>query len=132
MMQAPNSVPAELTGGDANWVYTGTAIVDESPSALLENRVSFEGDFVKQGQTWKGAKVERIAPDSITLVGASGREYVLRLVEPELESLQSGNGGLRPVNPTLSGPIGGNVQVQPESAGRGPGRGRQSENGNAN
>lgn len=124
---AANSVPAELAEGDANWVYTGTAIVDEAPTALLENRVSFEGEFVKQGQKWKHATIARIAPGSLTLSSPNGKQYVLRLVDPFVEEQPQGI-GLRPVNPALSGPI----AIQPQAAGRRADRGQNPETRNAN
>jgi hypothetical protein len=132
---APNSVPSELAGGDPNWVYTGTAIVDEAPTALLENPVTMEMEFVKQGQQWIKAEVKRILPSSIVLANSNGREYVVRLADPGAVSGDAGvvNGaGFRPLNPGLSGPIGGGIAVQPEGANRSASRTENTETRNAN
>jgi len=113
---APNGVPAELTGGDPNWFYTGTAIIDESPTALIENPVTGEAEFLKQGMTWKRAHVARILPTSLVLGAPNGREHVLKLVEPGVEvTTVGGPNGFRPVNPPLSGPINGAIAVQPSA-----------------
>ncbi len=113
MALAPNGVPAELTGGDPNWFYTGTAIIDDSPTALIENPVTGEAEFLKQGATWKHAHVVRILPNSLVLGAPNGREHVLKLVEPGAEIITENGSGFRPVNPQLSGPIGGAIAVQP-------------------
>lgn len=114
-VMAPDAVPADLAGGDPNWFYTGTAIVDGVPTALMENRATLEGEFVKHGQAWKRAKVAQIGPDALVLTGATGRQYTLRLAMPSYDEVTgSPIDGLRPLQP-LSGPIGGNVAIQPEA-----------------
>jgi len=45
---APNAVPSILTGGDPNWIYTGTAEIDGIPTGLIENKDSGEAEFLKQ------------------------------------------------------------------------------------
>jgi hypothetical protein len=112
----PDSVPPELAGGDPNWVYTGTAIVDGVPTALLENRVTLEGEFVKQGQVWNRAKVHQILPEVLVLAGPTGRLWTLKLVEPLGDFEDNGAGELAPVVPQLRGPIGGEVTIRPERA----------------
>ena len=111
----PDAVPSELAGGDPNWVYTGTAILDGVPAALLENKVTFEGEFVRQGQTWNRAKIHQITPETLTLAGASGRHWTLRLIDEEYDLENWTEEGMRPVSPQLNGPIGRGVTVRPES-----------------
>ncbi len=130
----PNSIPAELSGGDPNWEYTGTAILDGVPTALLENKVSVEAEFVTQGQDWKAARVARIAPEEIVLVARSGKSFTMRLTHPALEAEPGvlSNNGLQPVTPTLSGPIGADVTVRPESSRRSQRQGQNQETRDAN
>lgn len=115
---APDAVPAELAGGDPNWVYTGTAEIDGKPTALLENRVTAESDFVNQGQKWKRCEVAQILPQGIVLAGPSGRKVKLVLSSGD-SVIGTGSerfaSGFRPVNPALSGPIGNGIRVRPDS-----------------
>jgi hypothetical protein len=120
---APDAVPAELAGGDPNWVYTGTAEIDGKPTALLENRVTAESDFVNQGQKWKRSEVTQILPQSLILAGPSGRKIKLTLSNGEAV-IGTGPGadrlasGFRPVNPALSGPIGNGITIRPDRNGQ--------------
>lgn len=124
---APDSVPAELAGGDPNWVYTGTAEVDGKPTALIDNRVTGESEFVNQGQKWKRATVAQILPQGLLLAGPSGKKVKLTLSNGDSTILPGASryaNGFQPVNPgTLRGPIGGNgISVRPDrSAARGSG-----------
>jgi len=122
---SPDAVPAELAGGDPNWVYTGTAEIDGKPTALLENRVTAESDFVNQGQSWKRSQVAQILPQGLVLAGPSGRKVKLTLNTGEAtvgSGAGSGDGrlvnGFRPVNPALSGPIGNGITVRPDRNGQ--------------
>ncbi len=65
-------LPTELTSGEPNWVYTGSAETDGSQVALIENRTSGEAVFLKRGQRWKSSYVVKIEPDSIVLKGPYG------------------------------------------------------------
>ena len=124
---APDSVPAELAGGDPNWVYTGTAELDGKPTALVENRVTGESEFVNQGQKWKRASISQILPQGLILAGPSGKKVKLTLSNGDSTILPGSSryaNGFQPVNPGgLRGPIGGNgISVRPDrSAARGNG-----------
>ncbi len=118
---APDAVPAELAGGDPNWVYTGTAEIDGKPTALLENRVTAESDFVNQGQKWKRCEISQILPQGLVLAGPSGRKVKLALNNGEA-TIGSGPdrlaSGFRPLNPALSGPIGNGITIRPDRNGQ--------------
>lgn len=124
---APDSVPSELAGGDPNWIYTGTAEVDGKPTALIENRVTGESEFINQGQKWKRATVSQILPQGLILAGPSGKKVKLTLSNGDSTILPGSAryaNGFQPVNPGgLRGPIGGNgISVRPDrSAARGNG-----------
>lgn len=104
-----NAVPSEFAGGESGWVYTGTAIIDDVPTALLENPGSGEGVFLKQGERWKQCRVQRIGPDTVTLTGANGGVRTLQLYfEPAVQDLPPGQpGGNQPMQPPMLGPMGG-------------------------
>ncbi len=110
MAALPNQVPPAFTGGDAGWYYTGTAVVDQVPTALVENTGTGEGLYLKQGDQWKNCKVERITPTTLTLSqGDTVRTLLLLADSPS----PSSEGGSAPLNP-LSGQIG--VQRRPSPA----------------
>lgn len=111
-----NAIPAEMTGGEANWVYTGTAETDGVRVALIENRTTGDAVFLKRGERWKSAYVISISEYSVILRGPSGTR-TLGLVDETLQRTgsavaQAGPQGFNPAQPTLPrnlrGPIGGN------------------------
>lgn len=132
---APDAVPAEMAGGDPNWFYTGNAELDGKPTALLDNRVTMESEFVSQGQKWKRCTIVKIDPQDLILAGPSGRKVKLTLNTGEM-TVYPGSprmaSGFQPVNPALRGPIGGNgISIRPDRNGlRGANLG--TETGNAN
>jgi len=67
-----NGLPTDFTGGVAGWIYTGSAEIDGVAMALLENRSTGEGVFLKAGERWKSAAVVSIYPDSVVMRGPSG------------------------------------------------------------
>lgn len=104
-----NAIPTEMTGGDSGWVYTGTAEIDGVQSALIENRQTGEGVFLKRGERWRTCVVTRILPDGVVLKGPAG-DKVVALVSDDVRS--SGAASLAPmrvdVPQNLRGAIGGN------------------------
>ena len=115
---APDAVPAELAGGDPNWFYTGNAELDGKPTALLDNRVTMESEFVAQGQKWKRCTIVQILPQALVLAGPSGRKVKLTLSSGEATIVPGSNSryasGYQPVNPSLRGPIGNGLGVRPD------------------
>ncbi len=113
---APNEFPTSLTNGEAGWFYTGTVIVDEVPSALIENEKTGEGMYLKVGEKFKSTMITEIAPSYIVVSTSSGRPIRMNLLEdtPEFDETPFPNVSVEPVRPvTPSGPIGSG---QPTSA----------------
>lgn len=117
----PNQVPPSFASGEAGWFFTGAAVIDQVPTALIENTQTGQGLYVKQGDLWKNCRVERITPTSLTLAaGDSVRTLMLLADVPQPEP---SGGSTRPLNP-LTGPVGvqsrpnplpGNVPAQPNN-----------------
>lgn len=70
---AANKLPSSFAGGDGNWVFTGTVEMDGVRQALLENRNSGDGVFLRSGQRWKNCIVKRVNQDSVVIEGPSGQ-----------------------------------------------------------
>ena len=85
-----NAIPTDMTGGESNWVYTGTATTDGVAVALIENRTTGDAVFLKRGERWKSAYVLRISEYSVIMSGPSGT-HTLGLVD---ENLKTGSSSL--------------------------------------
>ncbi len=113
-------IPASLTGGDPNWMYKGMAEIDSVPMALVENQKSGEGVFLRHGEVWNGSRVVAITPESLTLAGPDGLQRTIDVAsqEPPAPPTVASGGAteVRPVtlDPTLRGPIGPGLSLQPE------------------
>ncbi len=83
-----NAIPVDMTGGEANWVYTGTADTDGVRVALIENRSTGDAVFLKRGERWKSAIVLSISEYSVILKGPGGTR-TLGLVDEELKTTGS-------------------------------------------
>lgn len=79
-----NAIPTDMTGGESNWVYTGTASTDGVPVALIENRTTGDAVFLKKGERWKSAYILRISEYSVIMSGPSGTR-TLGLVDENLK-----------------------------------------------
>jgi hypothetical protein len=107
-----NAIPIDMTGGEPNWIYTGSAETDGVPTALIENRTSGDAVFLKRGERWKSSFVERITPYSVVLRGPNGTK-TLGLVDEDTSSktIARASSGFSPapvdVPSDLRGPIGG-------------------------
>lgn len=104
----PNQVPASFASGEAGWFFTGAAIIDQVPTALLENTQTGQGLYVKQGDLWKNCRIERITPTSLTL--GNGDNVKTLMLLSDIPQSDSGGSSSRPLNP-ISGQIG--VQARP-------------------
>lgn len=107
---AANVIPSTFAGGETGWVYTGNAELEGVATALLENRVTNEGVFVKRGEKWKGAIVTAIYSDSIVLRGEEGETMTFSLVNEQSTASPVASANLSPmrmnVPGNMSGPIG--------------------------
>ncbi len=125
-------IQSTLAGGEANWAYTGIAIVSGEKLALLENTSLKQSGFIKEGDTWKASKVMTITRDTITLKGKDGSVQTVMRYNPFLlpkaaastdapANPAGGNAGFQPVNPGagMRGPIGQDIGIRPAPGGRG-------------
>lgn len=109
-----NSLPPAFAGGEANWVYTGTAEVDGVLQALVENKSSGDSVFLKVGDEWKGIYVEQITDDTLILSSATtGTDYTLTLPVEDTGGTPSNSINPNNSNQPLNGPI-GPLTIQPD------------------
>ncbi len=108
---APNEIPASYTGGEPGWKYTGTMIVNDVPSALLENEMSGDVLYLMVGDKVKRAVIAQIAPTYIVVRGAGGQSLKLDLLRdlPD-EGVDNGNFGFEPVRPEVPGALRGPIR----------------------
>jgi len=111
---APNAIPLDFAGGEPNWIFTGVAIIDGAPVALLENSSTQEGVFVKHGDRWKSSRVAMITPDSVVLAGPSGTTRTAKIVDTFDDLVTS---TIRPLdlNAAVESAIGGELMITPEA-----------------
>ncbi|CAN5391243.1 hypothetical protein BH11ARM1_BH11ARM1_12070 [soil metagenome] len=124
---AVGSPSGEFTGGEAGWIYTGSATVNGTAQGLLENRVTGDSEFVTTGQHWKTSTIASISGDALVLNGPSGDIFRMVIGDPTEPKPNSGvnaaNGAPVTVPPGMVGPIGANdLNIQP----------MQNDNGNNN
>lgn len=124
--EAPLKIPALLAEGDPNWAFTGIAEVDGQRLALLENSASHQSGFVKEGDPWKGAKIRRITPDSLTMEDQDGNAQVVPRYDPNQPEKPKAtpSGGFQPLQfgDSLRGAILPDVRLEPDQASKGPAR----------
>jgi hypothetical protein len=115
-----NILPGDFTGGDGNWIYTGTVETDGVMMALIENRATGDAVFLKRGERWRSCYVVDITQENIVMRGPSG-EKALGLVDaPASIARTSGSGrASSPVAPmnvdvprNFRGPIGNGNTLQ--------------------
>lgn len=107
---APNEFPASYTGGETGWFYTGTVVVDDVPSALVENERTGEGQFLLVGERLKRAVIAQITPTYIVVRNSAGQSVRLDLLrDPAEPGEQYEDMGVEPVRPDgpgfMTGPI---------------------------
>ena len=142
-------LPGDLTGGEANWVYTGYASLNGVRQGLLENSSSGESVFLVVWQRWRALTVQTIGAEEMIVTGPTGTAVTIPIGDTATEQtptpgVVAPNGGTAPLNPAgaLAGPIGGvpggpnpvDLRVEPDAsqtqnAQRGPG-GRRRRRGN--
>ncbi|HXH61284.1 MAG TPA: hypothetical protein VNI20_07985 [Fimbriimonadaceae bacterium] len=112
---APNEFPSAYTGGERGWLYTGTVIVDDVPSASVENQTTGEGYFLKVGEHVKGATISQIAPTYIVIAGINGQSLRLDLLreKPSPGDVAYTATTVAPVKPNVTGPLTGPIGTAP-------------------
>lgn len=125
--RSPNEFPLSLTGGTTPWYFTGTAIVNQVPRALVENTSTGEAIFVGVGDTVGLARIVQVGPSFLVASGKSGPGVRLDLLADVAPDEPDGPapipGSFAPVTPTLNGPIVGS---------RNPGSGNSSPSSTGN
>lgn len=124
---SPNAIPLEFSGGKEQWLYTGTAVIDGVPNALVENSSTGEGEFIKVGQNWKASTVRKITPTSLVLTSQSGRVQTMDLMRDlEIDDKALMNAQVQPVSP--QGNRGGQGQFPGQNQGQNQGLNNQGQN----
>ncbi len=111
---APNAIPLDFAAGEPNWIFTGIAIIDGAPVALLENSSTQEGSFVKHGDRWKSSTIARITPETVVLAGPGGLTRTVRILDTfETYSATS----IRPLdlNAAVERSFGDELMISPEA-----------------
>ena len=112
-LAAAGNIPADFAGGDPNWACTGSAELDGVRQALIENKATNDGVFLKQGDHWKNCVVSQVLEDSVVLVGPGGVAKTIQVKQDTATgSDETDLSGNIPVQPSLSGPIGNNGMGQ--------------------
>jgi uncharacterized membrane protein YgcG len=124
----PGGLATSLTGGEANWFYTGSIEVDGRAQALLENTSTGESVYLARGEKFKNvATLQDIQPDKVVFLGPEGKVEA-KLNDPTELKRGPGvlaNGGVAPMNPGgFTGQIGG--QLPGLNAGIDPNTGQPS------
>ena len=113
-------LPATLTDGESDWAYTGMVEVDGRRLALLENPSTHQGGYVREGETWKKARIVRITMPSIVLAGPDGEETTIFRFNPNKtpKPKPPPESGFRPMDlgNALKGPIGVELRKEPGPA----------------
>lgn len=119
-------IPTDMTKGEANWAFTGTASINNSQMALFENSKTLQGDYVKVGQKWKSCMIQSISGDSVVLRSNAGNVKTVQMTA-DLQAIAAQTklnstppSLVPPVNPgtpPLTGQIGGGLAQGPEVAG---------------
>jgi hypothetical protein len=108
---SPNAIPPLFAGGDPNWIYTGNMEVDGVPNALLENRQTGEGVFLRPRERWRKMVLREVGKDFIVLDGPNGYvktvtildESATQTVAPAQVVVGTVGGTLPPAGPTPNG-----------------------------
>jgi hypothetical protein len=72
-VKAPVVVPASPF---ADWAYTGTVTMGDQTYALLENSKTKEGEYIKTGDSFRGAQASSVNDQMVTLI-ADGKPVTL-------------------------------------------------------
>ncbi len=111
-----NGIPVAFTGGEPNWIFTGSATVDGTPRGLLENTSTGEGVFLVSGERWKTSRVLTITKDEIVMQGPEGDARTIKM-ETEDAAAEPKMASVTPLPLPLPGQLG----AQPVAQGGNPG-----------
>jgi len=135
---APNALPLSITGGEAGWMYTGTAEVDGKIQAVIENPGTGQGDFLSVGQNWKKGRVVSVT-DSLLVFASEDGQHVTVKMQEKLSTGSMVAGGFSPVRVNSGGAGGGRLRgnigpltIQPDGVQQPAGTQTIEGEGNAN
>lgn len=113
---SPDVIPAGFAGGESGWTFTGIVDTNGETEALLENKANGGSVFLTVGETWKDLTVQAIGGSTLSISGPDGKVRVIRLSEGDsvLPNVSIARGS-EPMNPTLSGPINGRLEITPSN-----------------
>jgi hypothetical protein len=101
-------------------MYTGTTIVDDVPSALLENQLSGDILYLLVGENVKRAVISQIASTYIVVKGAGGQSMRLDLLIDRPEEGEEYSGmGFQPARPEVPGALSGPIRANSDVGSRG-------------
>lgn len=112
---ADGSIPPSFTGGEAGWTYSGSAALNGSVRALIENTSTGESVLVRPGDRWKSSTLGPISSTAITLVGADGEATTVAIANPDAGDLSPSGGTPARGTTGISGPI-GDISIRPVAA----------------
>jgi hypothetical protein len=119
----PKPKPVKVEVPDINpfedWAYTGTMRQGDEITALIENTKTKEGQFLKQGDTFMGAKAVSITAQMVTLT-AGGKPRML--AKSDTTNVTQLSKDAVPNTPQQQGPPPGPPGMPPGMPGMGPGR----------
>ncbi|MCB0826373.1 MAG: hypothetical protein KDC26_09305 [Armatimonadetes bacterium] len=111
-----NQIPAILVDGETTWFYTGTAVINQVPMALFENRATGQGEYYKVGQKFRNVTVGKITPTTVDISG-EGLSKTLKLLD--FNPINDGPSGNEPFNPMVGSLPAPNAQANANRGGRG-------------
>lgn len=105
-----------------DWVYSGTVAIGDDVYAVLENKTTKQGRYLKQGENLEGATIEGIAQDqlSVTLNGAPRTLAKSTAFGATPLSAAGGGGGAAPAPGGSPGQPGGSPPGMPMPPGARP------------
>jgi hypothetical protein len=117
-------IDLRLTGGEANWFYTGLVELDGKREALLENTKTGETMYVSAGEGWKAARVRSVDISSVVMVGPDGTAVTIPITQygvapganpATATAVASATPSTQPLNvPSgITGPIGAGAGIRP-------------------
>ena len=121
---ANGGIDIHLTGGEANWYYTGLVELDGKREALLENTKTGETMYVSAGEGWKAARVRSVDISTVVMVGPDGTAVTIPITQygvapganpATATAVASTAPSTQPLNvPSgITGPIGAGAGIRP-------------------
>ena len=131
----PDGIPESFAGGEAGWIYTGNAVVNGVPNALLENTSSGEALFLTPGEDFKSSVLVKSTANVVVLRGPAGVERTISISDGATKKggarKAPDDGTLPPATAALTGAIGA-PPANPQVVATDPNATPQNNNGGQN